>query len=53
MAVIMQLQVQMQGEFRFDPIDKIVNFSELVVTGLAASSILFIVASMGITYCIW
>jgi hypothetical protein len=48
MAVIMQLQVQMQGEFRFDPIDEIVNYSELVITGLAASSILFIVASMGI-----
>jgi hypothetical protein len=48
MAVLMQLQIQSQDEFHFDPIDKILNYSELVITGLAMSSIFFIVASMGI-----
>jgi hypothetical protein len=40
--------IQSQDEFHFDPIDKILNYSELVITGLAMSSIFFIVASMGI-----
>ena len=44
----MQLQIQSQDEFHFDPIDKILNYSELVITGLAMSSIFFIVASMDI-----
>jgi hypothetical protein len=48
MAVLMQLQIQSQDEFHFDPIDKILNYSELVITGLAMSSIFFIIASMGI-----
>ena len=48
MAVLMQLQMQLQHEFHFDPIDKILNYSELVITGLAMSSIFFIVATMGI-----
>ena len=48
MAVLMQLQFQSQDEFRFEPIDKILNYSELVITGLAMSSIFFIVATMGI-----
>ena len=48
MAVLMQLQMQSQDEFHFDPIDKILNYSELVITGLAMSSIFFIVATMGI-----
>jgi hypothetical protein len=40
--------MQSQDEFHFDPIDKILNYSELVITGLAMSSIFFIVATMGI-----
>jgi hypothetical protein len=48
MAVLMQLQMQSQDEFHFDPVDKILNYSELVITGLAMSSIFFIVATMGI-----
>ena len=40
--------IQSQDEFHFDHIDKILNYSELVITGLAMSSIFFIVASMGI-----
>ena len=48
MAVLMQLQMQSQDEFHFDPIDKILIYSELVITGLAMSSIFFIVATMGI-----
>lgn len=47
-AVLMQLQAQMQDEFRFEPINRLVNYSELVIAGLAASSILFIAATMGI-----
>ena len=49
MAVLMQLQIQSQDEFHFDPIDKILNYSELVSNyRLAMSSIFFIVATMGI-----
>jgi hypothetical protein len=48
MAVLMQLQMQLQDEFHFDLIDNILNYSELVITGLAMSSIFFIVATMGI-----
>jgi hypothetical protein len=48
MAVLMQLQMQSQDEIHFDPIDNILNYSELVITGLAMCSIFFIVATMGI-----